>query len=153
MAALDEKAWIMALVGGILGIIAVFSPISMYIGSGVFLGIFTFGFYIIFDPGFDFGIIDMEFVIIGSIISVLLLVFAIMLLITAIVGKKSSAKAIPILWIVSGVFLILIPTVSIILIIIIAKFLIFGYWIGPALIFPYIAAFLSIFSAIVKLRR
>lgn len=153
MADLNEKAWLMALIGGILGIIAVFTPMSIYIGPGGFFGIFTFGVYIGVGGGFDFGIIAIEFVIIGSIISLLLLAFSIMLLVTAIVGKKSSGKAIPILWIVSGVFLILIPTISIILIMIIAPFLIFGYWIGPALIIPYIAASLSIFSAIVKLRR
>jgi len=153
MADLNEKAWIMALVGGILGIIAVFTPMSMYIGPGGFFGIFTFGVYIGVGGGVDFGVIDIQFVIIGSIISLLLIAFAIMLLITAIVGKKSSGKAIPILWIVSGVFLILIPTFSIIFSLIIAPFLIIDYWIGPALIIPYIAASLSIFSAIIKLRR
>jgi hypothetical protein len=154
MVDLNEKAWLVALIGGVLTLVAILTPFSWGIVPEGFIGWWMLGFVISTTDGFELGFTsNIEIIIGGVIFAIILLVFGILIIIASIRAKSSFNKTNAYIWMISGIVLFFFTTVLIIVILVLVDYYILGYMIGPALIIPYIGAILALLPGIVKIRE
>ncbi|MBD3212582.1 MAG: hypothetical protein GF311_08235 [Candidatus Lokiarchaeota archaeon] len=150
----NEKAWLVALIGGILALVAIITPFSWGIFPEGFIGWWMLGFVITTTDGFEIGFTsNIEIIIGGVIFTIILLVFGILIIIASIRARSSFKKSNVYIWIISGIILLFFTTVVITVILVLADYFIVGYMIGPALIIPYIGAILALLPGIIQLRK
>jgi hypothetical protein len=142
MVNIKEKLWIFALVGGVLGVIAFFTP-AWSVSEGMvwlwnfYTGPYGSGFIDTEEPIFTLGVISTIFLLVGFVV----------LLITAILSKLKN-RNFNIIWLIGGILTAISP------IIYLAGGAIeySGIWqyynVSSSLILPFIAAWFGIFAGI-----
>jgi len=151
-----ENLWLSALIGGVIGLIAFFTPawsysvllteaavawlwnMIYYIDDG--LGILN-GQVVFIDPEeslFTLGIISAFILIIGFVI----------LLLTAILGKRKSVRIFNILWLIGGILSITSPILYLVGAVVYHSEFWTSYVISAGLILPFIAGALGLFAGI-----
>ena len=151
-----ENLWLSALIGGVVGLIAFFTPawsysallteaavvwlwnMTYYIndGKGVMNGQVVF-----IDPReaiFSLGIISALILIIGSVI----------LLATAILGKRKSVRNFNILWLIGGILSIISPIIYLVGSVVYYSDFWTYYIVSAGLILPFIAGAFGLFAGI-----
>lgn len=141
-----ENLWLSALLGGILGVIAFFTPAWSHFNSESAV-VWLWNLY--FSDG-EFGFIDTEEALfaLGIVSAVLLIIGFVILLVTGIIGKRKPVKIFNTLWLIGGILLIISPIIYLAG----SEIEYSGFWtaymVSAACILPFIAGALGLFAGI-----
>ncbi|MFW9946922.1 MAG: hypothetical protein ACFFDX_08860 [Candidatus Odinarchaeota archaeon] len=139
---IKENLWIFALVGGVIGIIAFFTPAWTFAGSYVWL-------WNLYTGTYGTGFIETEEVIfyLGLVSTIILLVGFISLLVTAILSRLKK-KNFNIIWIIGGILSAISPIIYLAGSAVEYSSIWQYYTVSSSLILPFIAAWFGISAGI-----
>ncbi|MFX0023977.1 MAG: hypothetical protein ACFE9S_16745 [Candidatus Hermodarchaeota archaeon] len=101
---IKEKLWLISIIAGILGFIAIVTPVWGYMSGGSYVAGWIFG-LVLHDGDFDFISTDEPVVILGDYIAIALIVGVILLLVGGILSRKKD-RDINLLYLIGGIILL-----------------------------------------------
>ncbi len=101
---IKERLWLISIVAGILGAVAIVTPVWGYMSGGSYVAGWIFG-LILNDGDFDFISTDEPVVILGDYIAIAMIVGVIILLVGGILSRKKD-RDINLLYLIGGLVLI-----------------------------------------------
>ncbi|MFW9773934.1 MAG: hypothetical protein ACFFEO_17415 [Candidatus Thorarchaeota archaeon] len=151
-----ENLWLSALIGGVVSLIALFTPAWSYsslLTEAAVVWLWNMTYYI--NDGL--GVINGQIVFIpteeaifslGIICTLILIIGAVILLVPAILGKRKSVRIFNILWIIGGILSIICPIIYLVGSVVYYSDFWTYYIISAGLILPFIAGAFGLFAGI-----